>query len=106
MIIEYPENYVAVFTAAGESMHYNFVKDQLVQIHGTKARLDVHMPRSFAAATSTHIRNFLDCIRSRIDPNGTVEMGQSATIVMCMARDSLRNGRRLRWNPTTRKVES
>ena len=128
MITEYPENYLAVFTAAGESMHYNFVKDQLIQIHGTKARLDVgrevyrlfpqsdalevepaldvHMPRSFAAATSIHIRNFLDCIRSRTDPNGTVEMGQSATIVMCMARDSLRSGRRLRWNPRTRKVES
>jgi len=127
MAIEYPENYLAVFTLGYKAMRYNLFNDQLKQFHGSKARFDVgresyalypqssalemkptlevKRPSSFGPATRAHIRNFLDCIRSRKDPNATVEMGQSTSIVLCMAMDSLRKGRRLRWNQAARRVE-
>jgi predicted dehydrogenase len=125
--IEYPENYLAVFTLGYKAMRYNTYNDQVKQFHGNKARLDVgrewyslypessaiemkpsidkRAPGSFNFATLSHIRNFTDCVVSRREPNAPVEAGQSTNIVLCMAMDSLRSGRRLRWNTQTRQVE-
>jgi predicted dehydrogenase len=125
--IEYPENYLAVFTLGYKAMRYNSFNDQLKQFHGNKARLDVgrewyslypessavemkpaidkKAPGSFSFATLSHIRNFMDCVVSRKEPNAPVEAGQATNIVVCMAMDSLRSGRRLRWNAQARQVE-
>jgi predicted dehydrogenase len=126
--IEYPENYLATFTLGYKAMRYNSFNDQIVQFHGSKARLDVgresyalyretnavevkpsvevKQPGSFAASTRAHIRNFLECIRSRQEPNAPVEAGQATNIVLCMAMESLRSGKRLRWNPQSRRAEA
>ena len=63
-------------------------------------------PGSFNRAAPAHVRNFLECIRSRKDPNAPVEAGQATNIVLCMAMQSLREGRRLKWNAAARKVEA
>lgn len=124
--IEYPENYLATFTIGYKAMRYNSFNDQIKQFHGSKARFDVgresyalypesnaiemkpsvekKKPGSFNQAAPSHIRNFLDCIRSRKEPNAPVEAGQATNIVLCMAMDSLRKGRRLQWNSQTREV--
>ena len=117
MTIEYPENYLAVFTVGYKAMHYNPVNDQVKQFHGSKARFDVgregfalypesneldmkptiqkRSPGSFESATRAHIRNFLECTQSRKDPNATVEMGQATNRVLCMAMQALRSGWRV-----------
>ncbi|MFN7921704.1 MAG: Gfo/Idh/MocA family oxidoreductase [Bryobacteraceae bacterium] len=127
MTIEYPENYIATFTLGYKAMRYNQYIDQLKQFHGSKARFDVgrewwalypesnatelkasqenRQPGSFRRAAPQHIRNFLDCIKSRNEPNAPVEAGQAGNITLCMAMDSLRAGKRLRWNNAARKVE-
>jgi len=124
--IEYPENYLATFTIGYKAMRYNSFNDQIKQFHGSKARFDVgrewyslypesnaiemkasvekKKPGSFNQAAPSHIRNFLDCIRSRKEPNAPVEAGQATNIVLCMAMDSVRKGRRLQWNSQTREV--
>jgi predicted dehydrogenase len=126
MAIEYPENYLAVFTLGYKAMRYAFSNDQLNQFHGSKARFDVgresyalypqsnaldmkpsrevRRPGTFEPATRAHIRNFLDCIRTRRDPNATVEMGQSTAIVLCMSMEALRKGRRMRWDAARRDM--
>jgi predicted dehydrogenase len=128
LAIEYPENYLATFTIGYKAMRYNQFNDQLKQFHGNKARFDVgrewyslypqqsaiemkpstdrRKPGSFNVTTLSHIRNFMESIRSRRDPSAPVEAGQATNIVLCMALDSLRQGRRLRWNSQTRRVES
>jgi predicted dehydrogenase len=127
MAIEYPEDYLAVFTLGYKAMHYASTNDQMNQFHGAKARLDMgresyalypqtdevemkpaiemRRPGSFDTATRAHIRNFLECVRSRQDPNATVETGQQTAVVLSMAIDALRQGRRLKWNADKRKVE-
>jgi predicted dehydrogenase len=127
MLIEYPENYLAVFTVGYKAMRYNGFNDQMKQFHGSKARFDVGRegyalypqsneiemkssvklakPGSFAAATGAHIRNFLDCVRSRKDPSATVEMGQSTNVVLCLAMEALRAGRRLEYDAARRAVK-
>jgi predicted dehydrogenase len=124
--VEFPE-YLAVFTLGYKAMRYNAFNDQMKQFHGNKARFDVgregwalypesnaidvkpsqemKRPGSFNSAARQHIRNFLDCVKSRKDPNAPVGVGQATSIVMCMAIDSMRTGKRLRWNNQARKVE-
>ncbi|MBI5281766.1 MAG: Gfo/Idh/MocA family oxidoreductase [Candidatus Solibacter usitatus] len=128
IIMEYPENYMATFTLGYKAMRYHTSQDQLKQFHGSKARLDmgregyrlyaetsspVLTPEkedvrvgSFVPATRDHIRNFLECVRSRKEPNAPVEAGLGTAIVLCMTLDSLRQGRRLRWNAAARRVEA
>jgi len=127
MAVEYP-NYLAVFTVGYKAMRYALTLDQLKQFHGSKARFDVgresyalypedpkavepkptverRSPGSFGPATRAHIRNFLECVRSRQEPNATVEMGQSTNIVLSMAMEALRSGRRIRYNPARQAME-
>src|ERR1035438_3783539 len=109
--MEFP-TYLATFTLGYKAMRYNTFNDQLKQFHGDKARFDVgresyalfpespnalelkpsvekKQPRSFDHAAPSHIRNFLECIKSRQEPNAPVEAGQATAIVLCMAMDSL-----------------
>ena len=128
MAIEYPENYLSVFTVGYKAMRYNRFNDQIKQFHGTVARFDVgrewytlyprslevdlkpsaheQRPGTFDSSTRAHIRNFLECVQSREDPNATVEMGQWTTVALSMAMEALRKGRRVTYNPRTKKMES
>ncbi|MCC7155436.1 MAG: Gfo/Idh/MocA family oxidoreductase [Bryobacterales bacterium] len=126
--LEYPSNFLATFTIGYKAMRYAPFNDQLKQFHGDKARLDmaresyalypasqeiemkpaidVRRPKSFNSATRMHIRNFLECVESRRDPNTTVEHGRDTRIALSMAMDSLRKGVRTRWNPAARRIEA
>ncbi len=52
------------------------------------------------------VRRGMECIRSRKDPNATVEMGQSTNVTLCMATEALRTGRRIRFDASRRAFES
>jgi predicted dehydrogenase len=120
---EYPEDFLGVFTINYAGMHYPSRLDQLNQFDGDEARMDVgreflsvfkqaapETPAimatgSFETASDAHIQNFLECVRTRQQPNGTIEKGFQAALVIQMANLSLDNGRRIRWNAQTLKVE-
>jgi predicted dehydrogenase len=128
MAIEYPENYLAVFTVGYKAMHYAPANDQMMQFHGSKARLDMgregyalypqsdavemfptvekRRPGSFESATRAHIHNFMEAVRSRQDPSANVEMGLQTSVVMAMAIEALRTGRRVKWNAAAKKMEA
>lgn len=125
IVLEFAENYLANFTLGYKAMHYHPSQDQLKQFHGNKARLDVSRdawalypesltpelkasrehaaPGNFARATRDHIRNFLECIQSRKQPNAPVENGLATAIALVMTMESLRTGRRVSFDATTRK---
>ena len=48
-----------------------------------------------------HIRNFLECVRTRETPVSSVETAQHAHTIVHCANLSLRLGRRLRFDPQT-----
>ncbi|MCL4840775.1 MAG: Gfo/Idh/MocA family oxidoreductase [Bryobacteraceae bacterium] len=127
--LEYANNFIATFTLGYKAMRYHFHSDQLAQYHGSRARFDVgrehyelydenpkemelkpavsvNKPGSFGPATRDHIRNFLDCIRTRRDPTAPVEEGLKTAIALIMTIESLRKGRRVRWNAALRQMES
>ena len=45
-----------------------------------------------------HVRNFLDCIKSRKQPLSDLESGHRATAACHLANISLRLGRKIRWD--------
>lgn len=128
MTIEYPE-FIAVFSLGYKAMRYILTNDQLKQFHGDKARFDVgregyalypedprsvdlkaavqkREPGSFNGAVRHHIRNFLECVRTRRDPNATVEMGQATNVILCMGMEALRTGKRMRYDAAARRMHA
>jgi predicted dehydrogenase len=51
-----------------------------------------------------HVRNFLDCVRSRQEPIAGLESAHRVATVCHLANLSLRLGRRLRWDPAREEI--
>lgn len=49
--------------------------------------------------TPAHLKNFLDCVRSRQDPAATVDIGHRTNTVCCLSDIATRLKRKLRWDP-------
>jgi hypothetical protein len=106
-------------------MHYKTKNDQLNQLDGDKARMDVSREefhvylqgaeetaavskkseKGFGYATDLHVANFLECVRTRRTPTAPLRLGFQAALVVQMANLSLKHGRRVRWNDTLKRVE-
>jgi predicted dehydrogenase len=125
-IAEYPEDFLGVFTVNYAAMQYRTRNDQLNQLDGDAARMDIgreelkvfmkgaeeqpaiskKSPKGFGYATDLHVQNFLECVRTRKTPTAPMKLAFPAALVVQMANLSLKQGRRLRWNAAAGKVES
>lgn len=123
---EYPEDFIGVFSINYAAMKYKSRNDQLNQLDGDKARMDVSREkldvylqgaeetsalskssaRGFGFATDLHVQNFLECVRTRQRPTAPMELGFQAALVVQLANLSLRTGRRMKWNAKLNKVET
>jgi predicted dehydrogenase len=54
--------------------------------------------KNTADATADHLRNFVDCVRSRATPNAGVEAGHRATLVGHLGNIAYKTGRKLHWD--------
>jgi len=125
-IAEYAEDFMGVFSVNYAAMQYKSRNDQLNQLDGDLARMDIgreelkvfpkgaedepsiaqKSERGFGYATDLHVRNFLECVRSRQEPAAPMRIAFQAALVVQMANLSLKQGRRLRWNAAVGRVES
>ena len=124
-IAEYPEDFVASFSVNYAAMKYKPRNDQLNQLDGDKARMDIgreecsvymqgaedtpaivkKSERGFGYATDLHVQNFIDCMRTRKTPTAPMRLGFPAALAVQLANLSLRHGKRVRWNDNLKKVE-
>ena len=124
-IAEYPEQFLGVFSINYAAMRYKTKNDQLNQLDGDIARMDVSREefhvylqgaeetaavskkseKGFGYATDLHVANFLECVRTRRTPTAPLRLGFQAALVVQMANLSLKHGRRMRWNDTLKRVE-
>jgi len=122
---EYPEDFIGVFTVNYGAMKYKSRNDQMNHLDGGKARMDIgredlrvfnqgaeevaaiekRSEKGFGWATNLHVQNFLECVRSRKAPTAPMWLGFQAALVVQLANQSLKSGRRMKWNQTLRKVE-
>ena len=126
VIAEYSEDFVAAFTINYAAMQYILRNDQLNQLDGDLARMDIgreelkvfskggedepsiqfKSERGFGYATDLHVHNFLESVRTRKTPTAPMRVAFQAALVVQMANLSLKQGRRLRWNAAAARVES
>jgi predicted dehydrogenase len=125
-IAEYAEDFLGVFTINYAAMQYKLRNDQLNQLDGDAARMDIgreelkvfnkgaeddppavyrKSPKGFGWATDLHVQNFLECVRTRQAPTAPMKLAFQAALVVQMANMSLKQGRRLRWNAALNRVE-
>jgi predicted dehydrogenase len=124
-IAEYPEDFIGVFSVNYAAMQYQSRNDQLNQLDGDKARMDIgredlkvymkgvedepaivrKSEKGFGWATDLHVQNFLDCVRTRKTPTAPMKLAFQAALVVQMANLSLKQGRRLKWNAAANRVE-
>jgi predicted dehydrogenase len=125
-IAEYPEDFIAVFSINYAAMPYKLRNDQMNQLDGDQARMDIgreelkvfpegaeeepvltrKSERGFGYATDLHVANFLESIRTRKEPAAPMRVAFQAALVVQMANLSLKEGRRLRWNAAMGRVEA
>ena len=125
-IAEYPEDFIASFSVNYAAMQYRTRNDQLNQLDGDAARMDIgreelkifakgaedvpsitaKSERGFGYATDLHVANFLDCVRTRKTPTAPMRIAFQAALVVQLANLALKQGRRIRWNAATQKVEA
>ncbi len=122
---EYPEDFIAVFSINYAAMRYKSRNDQMNHLDGDAARMDIgrddcrvypqgaedtpviekRSAKGFGFATDLHVQNFLDCVRTRNTPTAPMSKGFPAALVVQLANLSLKQGRRMKWNPGSNKVE-
>jgi predicted dehydrogenase len=59
---------------------------------------------SFGSATHRHVRNFLDCVKSRQQPVCHIEVGFHATLPTLLAIVSVKEGRTVKWDGKSAKT--
>jgi predicted dehydrogenase len=55
-------------------------------------------------ATARHVRNFIDCVRSRKNPVADVETGFHSTAVPLLGNIAIRSGHKLKWDSSRAEI--
>jgi predicted dehydrogenase len=55
-------------------------------------------------ANPSHMKNWFDCIRSRNQPNATIENGFAQSVAVIMAARAQREGKKLYWDPKNEQI--
>ena len=123
-VAEYPEQFLGIFTINYAAMKYKSKNDQLNQLDGDLARMDIGREefkvfrqgeeetplltkaseRGFDFATELHVRNFLDCVSTRQQPTAPMRIGFQACLITLLANISLKTGQRVRWDDQAGRV--
>ena len=123
-IAEYPEQFLGIFTVNYAAMKYKSRNDQLTQLDGDKARMDIGREecrvyrqgaeetaaitktsaRGFGYATELHVQNFLECVRTRKTPTAPMRIGFQACLITLLSNISRKAGKRVRWDDTAGRV--
>lgn len=125
-VLEYPKN----FTASYHGTMSSSIDDGGLELRGTKATMKLDRERlviypetgqGFARAgeakhsilieskgdgTATHIRNFLDSVKSRKTPNADIRVAVEAARAAHLGNLALKQARTVRWNAQQARVES
>jgi predicted dehydrogenase len=73
-------------------------------IEKRKAALDPEKHRSSGDARPAHVRNFLDCVKSRKQPVLNLELGHHVSTVAHLGNLAFRAGKKLNWDAVNEKV--
>ena len=55
-------------------------------------------------ATGLHVKNFIECVKSRKKPNADVEIGHRASIVGHLGNIAFRTGHKIEWDAEKEEI--
>ena len=116
VVLEYPGQWNATF----EATLAPGAKGDSVEIYGTEGRMEINrqgftftsaekgaQPVNVKASveqTEEHVRNFLDCLRTRKEPNGDVYVGHRSAQASHLANLAWLQKRRIMFNPDREEI--
>ena len=83
-----------------------FYKDDAPYARGTLTPDPEIVIPSKADGTIAHLQNWIDCIRSRRQPNAHIRVAHQAARTSHLANASLRSGKLVRWNAAREQIET
>jgi predicted dehydrogenase len=83
-----------------------YINREYFEITPEKGRsVEVQRVKNENKQGDAHIRNFLDCVKSRQKPISDIEIGHRSTTTCLLGNVALRSGRRIVWNAKTERIE-
>jgi hypothetical protein len=67
-------------------------------------KIETNANTGYDALTTAHVKNWMDCIRSRKTPNAPIEAGYQHSIATIMANAAYRSGQRVTFDEKTQEV--
>ena len=124
--IEFPKNFMAAYlgtyvsrvddgglefrgekgTLKVDRARLAFYKDDAAYAAGTLTPEPEIYVRSSGDGTITHLQNWLDCIRSRKQPNAHIRVAHQAARTSHIANAALKAGHAVKWNARAEKLET
>jgi predicted dehydrogenase len=124
--IEFPKNFMAAYlgtyvsrvddgglefrgekgTLKVDRARLAFYRDDAAYAAGTLTPEPDMYVRSSGDGTVTHLQNWLDCIRSRKQPNAHIRVAHQAARTSHIANAALKAGHAVKWNARAEKIET
>ena len=96
-----------MITGAG-GLEEKYAKEMNMKANQLQSRAligkDVPQEGGGDVATSFHMRNWMDCVRSRKKPNADIEAGYSHSIALCMTVAAIQTGQRVTFDDAKQDV--
>jgi hypothetical protein len=74
------------------------------ETHQAQARVETAANTGADALTSAHMRNWMECVRSRRMPNADVRAGYNHSVALCMTIAALHTGKRVSFDDAKQEV--
>ena len=85
--------------------HFALYRDDARNVQGTQTPEPETLVRSSGDGTSAHLRNWVDCMRSRATPNAGIRVGHAAARTSHIANAALKAKRQVRWIGAAERIE-
>ncbi len=92
--------------AADMGMKSNLLSESSLVDESRKglARAETAANTGADSTTSAHVRNWMECVRSRKTPNADVRAGYNHSVALCMTIAALHTGQRVTFNDASQEV--
>ena len=71
---------------------------------GSALKIETNANTGYDALTTAHIKNWMDCIRSRKEPHAPIEAGYQHSIATIMSNAAYRTGEKVTFDEKTQEV--
>jgi len=97
-----PEGGLSAKSAAEMKMPANQLKSFPLAATAEKVETDAHT--SVDPQSSANMRNWMECVRSRKQPNANIDAGYSHSLALCMTIAAMQTGQRVTFDDKTEQI--